>query len=240
MIFTLSPGRCGTKYLKHVLESVPGVESVHEGIPNFIEAWPEALRSRDVARWFWLEEKLPAIEATSAQTYFETSHHFKGYAAALLALSIVPDILVIERPHREVALSFWRRKSIPGKSERGRKYLLHPDGPVLLKIKRWKRLSDYQLCYWYCLETEAMVRALARQFSTVGATVHRTSLAELLTLKGFWAITEAFGLPTPRWHTYNRMKDWQVNVTPHAYRSSWPRGDLDAQEQQVRERIERT
>lgn len=143
LVFVLSPGRCGTRYLKEMVATIPDVAVVHERPPDFADASRLAQFVPEAARRFWFGHKLPAIERYPEQTYFETSHTFVAFADAPLQMDTPPDLVILTRPHREVALSRWRRGSIPARTPRGNQYCLHPDAPgVILKAENWRRFTD--------------------------------------------------------------------------------------------------
>ncbi len=240
LIFTLSPGRCGTRYLSEMLRTIPGIAVEHEPKPGFEDAARLAQFVPEAARRFWLEHKLPAIERYEEPVYFEASHTFiGGFADTLLDLGIVADIVTLTRPHREVALSRWRRGSIPGRTERGCQYTIHPNARgVLLPLPNWRKLTDYQLCYWFCLEVEAESDCYAQRYGEAGATVHRTTLEKITTEDGFLTLVDIMGLPAPDMAVYRAMAGRKVNATPGWLNTKMPEGDMDEQEREVLDAIE--
>jgi len=100
--------------------TVPGVDAKHEPRPDFASVARDAQHDPEMAREFWITKKLPAIQKSAPDVYFETSHVFAhGFADALLDIGTPADVIGLSRPHREVALSIWRRRSIPGRTGRG-------------------------------------------------------------------------------------------------------------------------
>ena len=65
LIFTVTPGRSGTKYLAALLGSVPGVAAHHEPQPDFVTALRRAQQDPEVAFAFWRDVKLPFIDFAS-------------------------------------------------------------------------------------------------------------------------------------------------------------------------------
>jgi len=157
LIFTVTPGRSGTGYLAAALDTLDNVTAKHEPDPNFRWLMREIQRApfdRTIA--FLQAEKLPAIEAEPGDTYVETSHLFcKGFIEPLAEMGVEFELVILTRPARDVALSLWRRQTIPGRTSNGWRYLLYPGDQVALQLPNWTALSDYQLCYWYALEIEA-------------------------------------------------------------------------------------
>lgn len=158
LIFTVTAGRTGSKFLSRLLSIVPTVTSRHEPWPCF--TWVGEPSSPAVARDFWLRYKLPTIAETHTPTYIETTHvAAKGFLAPLIQMGVRPILLAIRRSPRSVALSFLEKYSIPVRTWRGRQWLLHPEGPqALLPLPDWRNLTDYQLCFWYVLEMEERQR----------------------------------------------------------------------------------
>jgi hypothetical protein len=198
LIFAVSTGRSGTGYLARVLRCVPGVAAYHEPEPRFSHVMRAALRTPAVARTFWVEAKLPRIAGVASAIYAETSHLFgKGFVEPLLDLGIQPDLIVLARDHRPVALSLYRLHMIPARTPQGRRYLLQPDDPGVLSLRGWEGLHDYQLCYWYCLEMARRAEHYAAVFEKQGGAVARLSLADLVRPDGWMGLIETLRLPRP-------------------------------------------
>lgn len=165
LVFAVSSGRAGTEMLCRLFEHLDGVTATHEPKPAFEDAMREALSEPELARAFLVAHKLPAIAATTAPIYVETSHIFaKAFLPAMLDLGLRPALLMTRRSARPIARSLERLDTIPHRSELGRTYLLSPADPNLLPLLRWDDLDDYQLCYWYALETERR-QAVMRRFA---------------------------------------------------------------------------
>lgn len=227
LVFTLSPGRCATAWLAQALATIPEVDAHHEPHPEFRFSLRVAQRDRAAALQFWLERKLPVLAQSPADTYVETSHLFaEGFAEPLLDIGLVPDLIVIRRPHREVASSMWKRGAIPGRGGDLDSYHLQPDDPGVLVEPPgdWHEWSDYQCCYWYCLEIEARIAKLLPIFKRRGSTIYETSMSEMVTRRGLDSLTGALNL--------GRVPSMPgvVNANPpHAERRRLP-SDLDEQE----------
>jgi hypothetical protein len=238
LIFCLSPGRCGTRYLSKTLDTIPGVGAFHEPEPSFVHSLQRIQSDPGEAYRFWLYQKIPAILENENDTYIETSSLFgKGYAVPLLDMGVIPDILVIRRPHREVALSMWRRDAWPGRTISGSRFHNNP-GQVsaLLPIADWSTLSDYQVCYWFALEMEERSQRFSAMFKRQGAVVVETTLDELVTQEGFYRILQELGLPDPG-PEYHEIWQEKENETHESLLPKMPEGDLDEQEAEVVARI---
>lgn len=215
MIFTLSPGRCGTKYLANILDTVPETAGKHEPEPAFVEMSVVAQRRPDVARK-WLERvKLPAIELyerMGADVYVETSHMvMNGFVGPLLELADF-DAIVLRRPKEEVALSYWRKGSIPGRTGNGSNCLLDPRS-----VEDWHLMSDYELCLWHVKETERRIEAYIPMVEKAGGTVVETALEEIATGDGMMRLCERLELPPPA-----IVKTAPCHRTPDELRSTFP------------------
>ena len=186
LIFTVTTGRSGTGYLAKMLSFVPNVVSYHEPRPDFADVMRLVQQDVSIAYGFWIEKKLPQIMEEPASTYIETSHLFcKGFVEPLLKLGVTPDLIILTRPHRRVAASLHRLDTIPGRTEKGLRYLVSPGDPGVLALPGWQTLTDYQLCYWYCLEIERRSHEYERTFLEKNARVAKVALSEIDTVRGF-------------------------------------------------------
>ena len=155
LIFTVTTGRSGTRHLAFCLGSFRDVEARHEPRPKFSDALRSALADPAAARTFWREQKLPVIARTRRPIYAETSHvACKAFLDALVETGARPSLVHLRREPRAVACSLLALATVPGRTRRGRKYYLGPDDPNHLPVDVPADAHDYQLCYWYALETE--------------------------------------------------------------------------------------
>jgi hypothetical protein len=169
LIFTVTSGRSGTQTLAELLACAQDTYSVHEPDPTFSHCLRSVQRRPDLALEFLVEEKLPAILATGAACYAETSHlACKGFIEPMLELGLRPHFVILERDCRAVAKSFLRLNSIPERTALGQNYMLSPADPCLLPTPCWDDFDDYQLCYWYALETQRRARWYAALFDRIG------------------------------------------------------------------------
>jgi len=196
VILTVTTGRSGTGYLTELLSALPSVACFHEPVPLFSDVMREAQRDPSVATAFWVERRLPAVRREASKVYIETSHIVcKGFLEPLIELGIVPDLILLSRPHREVAKSLLHLGTIPGRTEKGRRYYLCPEDPGVIPLPGWESLHDYQLCYWYCLEIERRRHHYRMLMSDLGANVVDVSLEELRTFRGVTALLKSLDLP---------------------------------------------
>lgn len=151
----LTTGRSGTNLLETLLSTAEDTCAVHEPEPAFQHVLPEVKKDPAAAENFVENIKLPDILARPGNHYVETSHLFgKGFFEAFVNISIPFKLIILHRPPREVAKSYWRVKAVPGRTKRGNIYLFHPEQNDVIQLKNWQNFTDYQLCYWYTLEVE--------------------------------------------------------------------------------------
>lgn len=182
LIFTVTTGRSGTGLLSTQLKHVTGATVHHEATPNFADVMRSAQNDPLVAKKFWLNDKLPAIQGTPSSVYIETSHLFcKGFLEPLLHLGVIPELILLRRPHRDVAKSLTSLRTIPARTENGCRYLLSPDDPNVIQLSSWTQLSDYQLCYWYCLEIERRMKQYAKLITDSGGRTYEIAFHNLIT-----------------------------------------------------------
>jgi hypothetical protein len=218
LIFCLTSGRSGTQFLTDLLTLLKNASVNHEAKPAFHDVMREVQTDAQVATAFLLESKLPQIASQPEPTYVEISHVFcKGFVEPLLDLGIVPDVIVLSRPHRQVAKSMHQLGTIPGRSSVADEFYLRPDDPDVLRLPGWEKLDDYQLCYWYCLEIERRQHLYAEMLEKRGASVVSFQLSELTTLKGFIRLFRfaTGGLPSLGcFWWYLRYRRRKVNTKP--------------------------
>lgn len=197
LLFTVTSGRSGTEYLARVLALFADVEARHEPKPRFSSCFRAVVAAPHVAREFWEREKLARVERGRRPIYAETSHLFcKGFAESLVDLGRTPELLHLRRDPRATARSLWALDSVPGRTLRGVRYYLSPSDPNCLPVpadvaRGW---TDYQLCYWYCLEIDARARVLRETLGPRGVRVHTVELADIQSEAGVRALGERLAL----------------------------------------------
>jgi len=198
LIFTVTSGRSGTRYLTHVLEGLPNIAATHEPKPGFHEWLPQARHDPQIAKQFLMEKKLPFIHAFPEATYVEASHYFcKGFIEPLLELGIVPDLILLRRNPRKVASSWFL---IGGGMEELRngefyQHLLGPHEPNFLPAQGYEAWNDYQLCYWYALESHFRIRHYAQLIAWRGGKTFDTYLQPLASGDNYGRLLAWMGVP---------------------------------------------
>lgn len=220
LIFTVTTGRSGTGYLSEMLRFLPSVASYHEPEPKFSHVMRTVQSDRESAYAFWIERKLPWIANERGPIYIETSHLFcKGFVEALLDLDMMPDLIVLSRPWRQVAMSLYELNTIPGRTPDGLTFLLSPDDPSVLPLPGWEGLHDYQLCYWYCVEIARRMNRYKEFFLQNNARVVDTSTGEITTAEGMQNLIEGLDLPrpdAPAWRAYLENRQKKINTKRQA------------------------
>jgi len=201
-IFTVTTGRSGTGYLAFVLNQLRGVECYHEPDPNFVDCMREAQRDPEVATRFLLTKKLPyLLSHVHKPVYIETSHlNCKGVLSAWLKQKYLPpfDLILLKRDPRKVSVSMMRLNTIPGRSEGGLEWYLSPEDPSnVTQLPNWQKLSDYQLCYWYCLEIERRMEIYANLVKHNGGTFASCTAEQVSTWCGLYDLLKVMNLPFP-------------------------------------------
>lgn len=185
LIFTVTTGRSGTAYLTAVFGYLKNVDAFHEPKPEYVEVLRESQSCKATADKFVAEKKLPAIADSPSSVYVETSHLVcKGFLESFLDIGIVPDLVVHRRPMRDISLSLLKMGTIPGRTEKALRFYLQPADPNVLSLPGWEGLTDYQLCYWYCLEIERRAKEYSTLIRRKGGRVVETTLAGLKTEQG--------------------------------------------------------
>jgi hypothetical protein len=218
--------------------------ALHEPAPEFSDVLRDVQGDALLAKAFLLEQKLPAIVRTTPQIYIETSHlACKGFFEPLLDLGIVPDVIIHRRAKRDVALSMFKMGTIPGRSDKGLKFYLSPEDPAVLALEGWQKLTDYQLCFWYCLEIERRAQHYKDLISRNGGSYVETTLPGLKSYKGLLACFAGLGLQVkkPTWLTglrFSRSSRVKVNESTETKKPVAIPEDLDQLEEEVWQNVD--
>ncbi|MEQ8825605.1 MAG: hypothetical protein RIC14_14650 [Filomicrobium sp.] len=198
LIFTVTNGRSGSLTLARLLDQIDGVAGLHEPAPSFhlIMRWAQG--RPNLARKFWLQDKLPAIERDKEPIYVETSHLVcKGFIEPLLDIGLKPALTFLSRDPRKTAISMYRLNDIPGRTNRALKWYLSPEDVTCAHIPPAEidRLSDYQLCYWHALETQARISHYMDVAAQKMLKVASVDIEDLNTWDGINALCDQLNIP---------------------------------------------
>jgi len=125
------------------------------------------------------------------------------------------DVIVLTRPAREIALSEWRRFTIPGRTKLGRAASISPYAKDLrYPIRNPEELTDYSLCYWHALEMEERQKEVTKLYKAAGRTVHTLTMAELTSWRDghFHRLLRVLGLPEPDYNLYRVIAKNKINA----------------------------
>jgi len=198
IIMCLTTGRSGTNLLEKLLSLANDINALHEPEPSFQSVLENVRHDPSAAINFVRDSKLPSILANSETNYAETSHLFgKGFFEAFIALDIPFRLIILNRDPREVSKSLWRIKAIPSRTKHGREFLFDPTQNGVLKLNNWEKMSDYQLCYWYCLEVERRKTIYAAECRERGIPIIEISMLQLKDWSKFQQLCKICGLTLP-------------------------------------------
>ena len=171
LFLTVTAGRTGTGYVHRLCGMLPNTHSDHESdIPQ--------------GKHYW-DKKIKHIESLNVTNYIETSHLLcKGWLEPLIERRIIPNIIILQRSARDIAKSFFQLNTIPGRTTTGNIYGLTPNVNTLTQIDS-STLTDYELCYWYCLEIEERQRYYKKMIEELNGKTFTTSVALLKEIEHF-------------------------------------------------------
>ena len=153
IVLTVAAGRCGTDALSHRIVLLDGVTSVHEPSPHYRFILQKANHDFGLAARFFAHVKVPALLSYETQSVVESNHLYgKGFFEASIAMGFRPKLIFLRRDARANAISLLRKNAVPGRTLAGKRYLIAPSDNPYLSLATAQGLSDFQLCYWYCLE----------------------------------------------------------------------------------------
>jgi hypothetical protein len=195
LIFCITNGRSGTATLASHLLCISGLSGGHERPPKMLRVMRWAQLCPGLARDFLLYSKLPDIAKQPGHIYAETNHLFgKGFFEPLLDLGVTPSLILLKRDRRRIAQSLYELGTIPGRTKIGLKWYLSPDDTNLLDLPDWRRMTDYQLCYWHTLEMEARQERYGAMARAMGAPCVEVDIEDLNRPHGFETLAGSLGL----------------------------------------------
>lgn len=186
IVFTVTAGRSGTRYLTRVASLLSGVRAEHEPQPSFrnVMRMRQDLGPEVAARW--LPIKREHILRAGRPCYLETSHLFcKGFFEPWIEQWSAPDLILWSRSPRSIAKSLYELGMIPGKTPTARSWYLAPDDEGVLQLGSLEALHDYQRCFWYVLEIQRRQAAYGGIVRAAGGRTLAMSLSELNDEAGF-------------------------------------------------------
>ncbi|MDX2456147.1 MAG: hypothetical protein QNL87_01430 [Gammaproteobacteria bacterium] len=235
LILTVTAGRTGTAFLHHLFRLYPDVDSTHEEEPNYLHVMRRVQTQPAEATKFLTKFKFPVIAACRSRTVVETSHLFcKGFLEPMINLGVYPDLVLLRRNPRRIALSLLERNTIPGRTSTGTDYLVCPSDPNTLPLPLWEGLTDYQLCFWYALDIECRQQRYGHYMIQLGRKVYDCTASELHNPARFLEMAEIFSLDIPDrdelLRQHREISSTDYNKTPEVREQTF---DLDEAEQEV-------
>lgn len=243
LVFTLTNGRSGSMVLYSLFEQLEGAEAAHEPDPRLDFHRVRAARDPAYARRVIERLKLPVLARGDRRLYVETNHLIaKAYTEALEGAADAHGLdlsyIVLTRPPREIAKSMLRLNTAPGRSKLARLFYTDPRETCLLQIPDPDALTDYQLCYWHALETEARQGAYGARARAAGRRVARVALSDLNAPGGFEGLLDTLEI-TPTAADLARIEAFRGRTVN---RKSWAPSDgramsedeIEAQERALR------
>jgi hypothetical protein len=231
----LSAGRSGTNKLATMMSTVPDVYAEHEGDPGFHTVRVANLEDPSVGKAF-VKNKIELFNSKPQTHCVHTGHMVgEGFIEHFLDEGITPNIIVLRRPMREVALSMFNLKWIPGRHELIRGWYSGPDEPNVLPYNGWESAHNYQLCYWWCLDTERRIRHYTPILKEAGCKIYETTLDQMLDLTQFNKLLSFFGMQNVESITKEKVN--QFEEISRGLQQSIPDSFLDELEAEVLENI---
>ena len=219
LIFTACSGRTGTAYLASLLTLSKGVDVIHESPP----ALPMCRATLDRCPDSW------KVKARGTLAYLHDNFHgplvfvshafLKGRPAWWLENHPDTDLIILTRPAREIALSAWKRFSIPGRTGLGHSVKISPEvkANCLVKLRHPGDHTDYGLCYWHALEMEARQAEAKILFLAAGRKVVEISMKQLTTRApkslAYFNLLLDLGLEQPDLERYSIIAKCKINGT---------------------------
>ncbi|MFT6286160.1 MAG: hypothetical protein ACJA09_000903 [Alcanivorax sp.] len=180
IILTVAAGRCGTDALSHRIGLLDGVTSIHEPLPHYRFILDKANHDFGLAARFFAHVKVPALLAYKTQTVVESNHLYgKAFFEASIAMGFRPKLIFLRRNAHANAISLLRKNCVPGRTLAGKRYVISPGDNPYLPLAAAQELSDFQLCYWYCLEMHLrheLYQKVCREMGILSAALHTEDL----------------------------------------------------------------
>lgn len=182
LFFTVTAGGTGTKTLAKLFRTFPDFFITHQyNYPKANDFKQQITLNPDKCISFW-EKRLDNIKKQKQTNYIETSHIIsKGFIEGLFELEIIPNIIILRRNLRQISKFMVYKDIIPNRTETGRTTLFNTYDPGVCIIKKPDLLTDYQLCFWYCIEMEKRALEYKNEVLQKGGKVFETNIVDLTT-----------------------------------------------------------
>lgn len=233
-IVVLATGRCGTEKLPTLLENIPGLY-VYNPEVGYDQIRIRSLTDRSLSLQYTqkLIEHFHQPEYDQYQSIFLAGHVIgSNYIRDFVDCGIVPDVVVLRRPPREVASSLYTLNFIPGKNPHWAKGFNGPNEPNVLPFEGWQTAHHYQLCYWYCCEIERRIIELKPYLADHQSLMWEMTLSQMLNVNYFNQMLNFFN-----WPNVESVSQEKINHTIEPYNEKPSGSFLDKLEADVLNRI---
>jgi hypothetical protein len=194
LLLVLSSGRTGTHKLSTILADVPGMYAEHEGDPGFHLVREKNSIDPSIGSHF-VEKKISFFKAQGKEHIAHTGHMAgEGFFEHFIDQGIIPNVIILRRPAREVALSMFKLNWIPGRNELLRAWYRGPDEKNVLPYHEWKAATSYQLCYWWALDTEYRIQQHMPLILKHHVKIYETTLNGILNIQELNSLLKFFNL----------------------------------------------
>ena len=201
--FVASAGRAGSLSLSRLFKAVHGSVAFHEPYPIMYDDFVglPSKKKPYFHKLFYAIKRINIKRAACGYKYYlETNHQFiKTFSAyAIDCFKNKTRIIFLKRDPVKIAASLYAINSIPGKSLRGKLYLLDPldDDNLLFMPNIFSDTNfnhDYYRCLWYCYEIEARMHRLKKIYPEVlSYDLHTEDLNDITKIKAMFSF---FDLP---------------------------------------------
>lgn len=172
-IFVATTGRSGSSSLAKIFSQIEGIASFHEPYPIMNNDYPPSIDKKKYFEKMFRVKRIRIKKAAAEHNhYIETNHQFiKTYINEAVNCfgNKIKIIHLVRKPYL-VARSFYQIGSIPGKTERGKLWLLDPKSndnkinisDLLYDSELFKH--DYYKCLWYWYEVEARIKIMKKRY----------------------------------------------------------------------------
>lgn len=186
-IFSINPGRSGSRYLARLLQSTKEARAFHEPPPRMNGYWLErvgregyepSFEKRRQVKCAAISEQLDRIKPSGV--YCETTHMFiKTFFDVAMHDFPHADVIILRRPLPQVLRSFVRLGYFSRRNNNWPLWMSAPSAATaaLRAVDTDRNLDQFDLCIAYLLDIEARCRRFKAEYPT--ARVHEVELKQL-------------------------------------------------------------
>lgn len=165
-----------------MFSAVKNVYSEHEGEPGFHTVRLSSTRIKNK----FVKDKISQYESTGMQNIVHTGHMMGlGFLEKIASSVQINDCIVAQRPWREIATSMFLLDWIPYKQKFIVPWYSGPNETGVLSYDGYEKAHPYQLCYWWCLESDRRIKEQITMLQNKGVNIHYVNIIELLSLENF-------------------------------------------------------